>query len=74
MATYAENLLAAQNAYAEKLASIAGEENAKLNYTVGDRTFDWVGYQEFLLDAIDRIEVQMQAANGPFIVRAYGRA
>lgn len=72
MATYAENLATLQANYAQQLVDISAAP--KLSYTVGDRTFSWTEYQQFLLDSLEKIEKQLQHANGPFIVRYRTRA
>jgi hypothetical protein len=71
MPTYAENLATTQANYAATLAEISADP--KLTYRVGDREFSWTEYQTFLLDALDKVEKQLQHATGPFIVRRRGR-
>lgn len=72
MATVAENLATTYANYAVTLAEISADP--KLSYTVGDRTFKWNEYQEFLLRAMKQTREAMQLASGPFIVRSVGRA
>ena len=74
MATVLENLQTAYANYAAKLAEISGEENAKLKYTVGDRSVDWTEYQMFLIKSMKDLTQAMTTAGGPFIVRGYTRA
>lgn len=72
MATNAENLTTAYANYAATLAEISADP--KLSYTVGDRTFGWTEYQEFLTKQLERIKNLQQTASGPFVVRGYRRA
>lgn len=72
MATPAANLDQAIANYAAILADVSA--NPKPTYTAAGRTFDWVGYQEFLLDAMERLQAAKQNIGGPFIVRAQARA
>lgn len=72
MATTAQNIDTAIANYAAILADVSA--NPKPTYTAGGRTFDWKSYQEFLIDAMDRLQAAKQNTGGPFIVRGVGRA
>lgn len=72
MATPAENIDTAIANYATQLADISA--SPKATYRLGDQSFTWTEYQEFLMASMERLQMAKQAIGGPFIVRSYGRA
>lgn len=72
MATRAENLQAALDAYALKLRTVAENDSPKTTYSVNGESYDWIGYQQFLIDKMKELEMMIQRAGGPFEVRSQG--
>ena len=58
-----DSLLQAKSNLAAELASVTALR--KPNYTVGQQTFDWVGYSKYLMDQIKAINDQINVEN-PF--------
>lgn len=54
--TVTDKLKAARESYADKLVAIAGQEKARITYSVDGRSLSWTEYQRFLLDAIDQLD------------------
>lgn len=71
MATVLENLAAAEANFTALLVDMSA--NPKPSYTVGDRTFSWTEYQQFLLKAIDSTH-EAQDKRRCFKVTGYARA
>jgi predicted methyltransferase len=54
--TITEKLRTARESYADRLVAIAGEEKARITYSVDGRSMSWTEYQRFLMDAIDQLD------------------
>lgn len=54
VATVLQNYETARANYAAQLAEISA--NPRPSYSVGGRSFDWVGYQRFLLEMIAKMD------------------
>lgn len=63
MATYAENLVTARDAYGAKLASIAADD-PRVTYSVDGQSYSWTEYQQYLLDAIERLDAKIAQLPG----------
>lgn len=46
--------------------------NPKPSYTEGGEQYDWLGYQQFLLDGIERLDRMIASAEGPFEMLGFG--
>ncbi len=68
MATYAENLVSARDAYATELAL----GNVKPTYSIEGQNVDWNAYRASLLDSIARLNGLIDSANGPWEVITEG--
>lgn len=63
MATYAENLVIARDAYGAKLAAMAADDH-KTTYSVDGQSYSWTEYQAFLLDAIEKLDAKIAQQPG----------
>lgn len=70
MATPEENLSTSRANLAARLAEITA--NPKPSYTEGGEQYDWLGYQQFLLDGIERLDRMIASAEGPFEMLGFG--
>ena len=68
MATFADNLVTARNAYATELAL----GNVKPSYSIDGQQTDWNGYRASLLDSIAKLNGLIDSANGPWEVITEG--
>lgn len=77
MATYAENLTAIRDGYAQTLATEAAYQAAngpKPSYSIDGETVNWDTWRDSMHAKIESLTKQIQAAGGPFSVRSRGRA
>lgn len=66
MATYQENLIAARNDAAAKLAAVMADAAHKPDYSIDGQSVSWTAYTASLRETIRQLTVDIQTADGPF--------
>lgn len=66
MATYQENLITARDNCAVKLAAVMSDSAHKPDYSVEGVSISWAAYCDMLSRQLDKLNGQIQAADGPF--------
>lgn len=70
MATYADNLLTARNNIAAKIAAMSADP--KPNYSVDGVSYSWNELFTSLSGQLEKINAQLQMADGGFEIRSQG--
>jgi hypothetical protein len=70
MATYSENLVTIRDGITAKLAAMSA--NPKPNYSIDGESMSWQSLFDSLVSQLDKINAQIQMADGGFEVRTQG--
>ena len=54
-------------------ADSSGVPRPTVTHSVGNRSYDWNGYQTMLLDSIEKLNDLARQASGPYAIKTYGR-